>query len=571
MSFLAVRGREGGLKERFAPLESNLARELQNLLGRFCLMAILLFLEFFFRIRLPHWFDYEKALVLLGATASATYVLIAWTYLKSQATSLPFRPQLLVVHFFALATCIAGARPRFVDELSPSGVHALHIAIDALLLTTLVSLALSFVPLPVWLRTLRETKGKWLLSTMVALPVTALEFVFFHTRYLTYSAPLTWLRAQALFFAAAISGHLLHGISVDTGAFTIHGPRETVQVSMYCSGVEGLLLVFLFASGWICLFSKELRAFRATLLLVLALAVIWWANIVRLAALVVLCNVADPRVSVNGFHAVGGWLMFITVALAFSIACQRFSWVRKVPTALASARDGAAEINADGINAAVPAPESTAESPLTGVFVVPFLVVLTASFATRMVSLPFDWLYPLRFTVGALALWHFRSKLKHLNWRFGGRALLTGSAVFLLWIAPSAWFHVHDANSLGIELGAFSIPMRIGWIFFRVLTAVTVVPICEELAFRGFLLRRIVARQFERIPYTGIALKALLISSLAFGLMHGSRWIVGTLAGLAFAALLRKSGRIGDAVAAHAFSNLLMAAWVLVTGDWSQW
>jgi hypothetical protein len=34
---------------------------------------------------------------------------------------------------------------------------------------------------------------------------------------------------------------------------------------------------------------------------------------------------------------------------------------------------------------------------------------------------------------------------------------------------------------------------------------------------------------------------------------------------------LRRSGRIGDAVAAHAATNLLLAIWVLATGDLSLW
>jgi membrane protease YdiL (CAAX protease family) len=64
---------------------------------------------------------------------------------------------------------------------------------------------------------------------------------------------------------------------------------------------------------------------------------------------------------------------------------------------------------------------------------------------------------------------------------------------------------------------------------------------------------------------------SIVLSSAAFGLMHGQHWIVGTLAGLAFAGALRWRGRMGDAVVAHAVSNLLLAAWVLGTGDWGQW
>jgi membrane protease YdiL (CAAX protease family) len=47
--------------------------------------------------------------------------------------------------------------------------------------------------------------------------------------------------------------------------------------------------------------------------------------------------------------------------------------------------------------------------------------------------------------------------------------------------------------------------------------------------------------------------------------------LLGIFAGLAFALVLRWKGRMGDAVVAHAVSNLLLAAWVLGLGDWAQW
>jgi membrane protease YdiL (CAAX protease family) len=47
--------------------------------------------------------------------------------------------------------------------------------------------------------------------------------------------------------------------------------------------------------------------------------------------------------------------------------------------------------------------------------------------------------------------------------------------------------------------------------------------------------------------------------------------MAGVLAGLVFAVALRWRGRMGDAVVAHAVSNLLLAVWVLGMGDWAQW
>ncbi len=43
------------------------------------------------------------------------------------------------------------------------------------------------------------------------------------------------------------------------------------------------------------------------------------------------------------------------------------------------------------------------------------------------------------------------------------------------------------------------------------------------------------------------------------------------LAGVLYAAALLRRGRIGDALAAHATTNALVAAWVLFGGHWSLW
>ena len=93
-------------------------------------------------------------------------------------------------------------------------------------------------------------------------------------------------------------------------------------------------------------------------------------------------------------------------------------------------------------------------------------------------------------------------------------------------------------------------------------------PIAEELAFRDYLARRIMRRGFDEIPFSRFSFVAMAVSSLVFGLMHGQNWLVGIVAGVAYAVLLGSKGRIGHAVVAHAVSDLLLAAWVLTRGDW---
>jgi CAAX prenyl protease-like protein len=129
----------------------------------------------------------------------------------------------------------------------------------------------------------------------------------------------------------------------------------------------------------------------------------------------------------------------------------------------------------------------------------------------------------------------------------------------------------HADNGIATGLAELSAPARIAWISFRTLAAVVTVPLAEELAFRGFLLRRLISADFDAVDFRRFTYFAVLGSSVAFGLMHGDRWLAGTVAGILYAMVMIRRGSIGAAVLAHATTNGLLAAWVLIGGNWHLW
>jgi CAAX prenyl protease-like protein len=84
-------------------------------------------------------------------------------------------------------------------------------------------------------------------------------------------------------------------------------------------------------------------------------------------------------------------------------------------------------------------------------------------------------------------------------------------------------------------------------------------------------MRRLVNSDFESVPFHAIRWPALLVSAIIFGFAHGSLWLPGIVAGLAYGELLVLSGRIGESVAAHATSNALIAVLVLFGHQWQLW
>jgi CAAX prenyl protease-like protein len=133
-------------------------------------------------------------------------------------------------------------------------------------------------------------------------------------------------------------------------------------------------------------------------------------------------------------------------------------------------------------------------------------------------------------------------------------------------VAPTAPRGTELARGLeGVPAGLAAL-----WLVFRVAGSVVAVPLAEELAFRGYLTRRLIARDFQSVAPGRFTWLSFLVSSGLFGLLHG-RWLAGTLVGMLYALALYRRGKVGDAVLAHATTNVLLAVYVLTTENWSLW
>ncbi|MGH8328643.1 MAG: CAAX prenyl protease-related protein, partial [Steroidobacteraceae bacterium] len=270
-------------------------------------------------------------------------------------------------------------------------------------------------------------------------------------------------------------------------------------------------------------------------------------NVVRIAALVLIGNAGHPAIAIYGFHSEAGWIAFNCAACAVAFTSRRIGWLNRC----AKPEAGPAVTNP------------------TAAYVLPLLAVLAAGMIARASSSGFETWYALRLIAGLAALAIGWRTLTQLDWRFGWRAVVTGSAVFALWLGASRLLQTQ--HGLPPPLAAMSAGPRVAWIASRVLTAVLAVPIAQELAYRGYLMRRLLAENFESLPFGSVGWVPMLVAAAAFGVLHGAMWLPGTMAGIAYGLLLIRTGRMGEAVAAHATAHLLIAAWVLTFGQWQLW
>jgi CAAX prenyl protease-like protein len=171
----------------------------------------------------------------------------------------------------------------------------------------------------------------------------------------------------------------------------------------------------------------------------------------------------------------------------------------------------------------------------------------------------------------AFVLWMFRSDLATFRWRVSLWSVAVGIVVFLTWIGI-AFLNgsIHGDRLFDRGLAAFS-PFAAGmWLTFRVLGAVITVPLAEELAFRGYLLRKLISSDFRAVGFDRFTWTSFLVSSAIFGALHG-QWVAGIVAGMLFAIAAQRTGRFSDAVYAHGIANALIAVFVLTTRTWTLW
>ena len=335
---------------------------------------------------------------------------------------------------------------------------------------------------------------------------------------------------------------------VEPTAFVVGTKRFTVEIAPECSGYEGIGLIWVFLGSYLVLFRRSLRFPRALLLLPIGTVVVWLANALRIVALIAVGTWISPAIAFGGFHSYAGSLLFCAVGLTLAYGARRS---RFFATADALAADDS-------------------DNP-TAAYLGPFLGIVATSMLTGAFSAgQFDALYFLRVLVAGAILWSAWHAYEW-RWSLSWQALLIGTAVFVFWIAlERGTAPAEHEGGLAVALAAMPPSLAAAWLVFRVVGAVVAVPLAEELAFRGYLLRRLVAPDFRAVPLRRFSLPAFVISSLLFGAMH-SGLLAGTLAGMAYALAARRRGNLGDAVVAHATTNALLAAYVLTTGAWSLW
>jgi CAAX prenyl protease-like protein len=208
-----------------------------------------------------------------------------------------------------------------------------------------------------------------------------------------------------------------------------------------------------------------------------------------------------------------------------------------------------------------------------------FLVLLALVSALRKVGGGF-WLSSSEYSIypvqtifcGGLLIWFWRE----YELRAARQIAFTAAVallVFALWISPQVLLGFAPRPD-GFNPEIFSGRPTAYWttIIFRFLRLVIVVPLVEEIFWRGFLLRYFVNEKFYTVPLGTFSWLSFSVVTVGFGFAHTrADWTPALITSALYNCLAYRTKSLTSCVLAHAITNLLLGLWIMKTRQWGFW
>jgi uncharacterized protein len=203
-------------------------------------------------------------------------------------------------------------------------------------------------------------------------------------------------------------------------------------------------------------------------------------------------------------------------------------------------------------------------------------------------------LYPIKtILVAAVVAWSWRA-LPSLTPAAPMLSVGIGLLGIILWIGLDPWAMRLDAflegllnravSSVGLDSWRTQVdplspigrnpfqlyPADEAWVLFgfRLLGITFVVPVMEELFWRGFLMRWLINEDFGSVPLGTYQPFSFWVTTACFAAVHGPEWPQAVVVGVLYGAWFVRTKSLGGVMLAHGVTNLLLAFYCLSTNDW---
>jgi uncharacterized protein len=157
-------------------------------------------------------------------------------------------------------------------------------------------------------------------------------------------------------------------------------------------------------------------------------------------------------------------------------------------------------------------------------------------------------------------------------------SIALGIAVCAMWVAPDAIFPGWRGfwlfqNGITGHLKTSIPPQELTplMLVLRTSRAALLVPILEELFWRGWLVRYLQNNDFTKVPLGQFTPLAFWATAVLFAAEHGPFWEVGLLCGIIYNWWMRRTKSLGDLILVHGVTNLVLSLYVMYTQKLMFW
>ncbi len=176
-----------------------------------------------------------------------------------------------------------------------------------------------------------------------------------------------------------------------------------------------------------------------------------------------------------------------------------------------------------------------------------------------------------------------REYLRHFPFAITRWSVITGVAGIVLWVGfchlnpqgiVAGWLNA-DSPGARSQFNPFE-EITLAWqlatfLAVRFFGLVVVVPVCEELFLRGFLMRYVQSTEWWRVSLVQPAWRAALVAPLYGAVTHPGEILAAVTWFSLVTWLVARTGKFWDAVVAHAVTNLLLGLYVCLFSQWQLW
>lgn len=213
-------------------------------------------------------------------------------------------------------------------------------------------------------------------------------------------------------------------------------------------------------------------------------------------------------------------------------------------------------------------------------WIAPFAMFMLWLAVGPSLGIPQPWESVLRVSVLVITMLTVsREVIATLRVRHVFTSVLLGLGVCAIWVLPDQlmpgyrehWLFQNAVTgniAISIPPSELANPLVLS---LRILRAALLVPILEELFWRGWLPRWIVSNDWWQVPLGTYTAGAFIATAALFASEHGPYWDVGLVCGLIFNWYMWKRKSLGDLVLVHAVTNAALSAFVLTTGQYAYW